>query len=459
MCFRRACTVLVVGISMLAGAACDSSGKGADQESASTTTPAPTTTPMPAQECGLEGGEAKCAPASQRVDTGKPEFSHPTEINNPLFPTATLTQAIQLGEEAGGQERVEATLMPDTKVIEWDGNHVETVVRQFIAYSGPRIVEVALDYFAQADDGAVWYFGEDVYNYHDGAVANMEGSWLAGKQGPPGMIMPAQPRAGAVYRPENIPGLVFEEVTVQAVDQTIDGPRGPVKGAITTREHLMEGDFEDKAFAPGYGESRIKAEDEFVQMALAVPTDAIPGPPPAELKAVSTGSVSLFDAAGKKDWTAAETAMETVNSAWHTYTAGEVPKLLGAQTGGALKALSGAVGARNAAGTRRAAVNLARAALDLELRYRPPAEVDRDRLAAWARQAQVDSEAGDGKGLTGDVAILETIRNRMTHILEAPVAGHLEQLLVALRGAARGKDRAAVASNTQALIALAAGGS
>jgi hypothetical protein len=445
----RAVTVLVVGISMLVGAGCNRGSNEAVHDST-------------AQECGFVDEKAKCAPESKRVDKitkDAPKFSHPTKITNPLFPAATLTQVIQLGEKAGDQERVEATLMPGTRVIDWYPEKIETVVQQFIAYSGPRIVEVALDYFAQADDGSVWYFGEDVFNYRDGVVADTEGSWLAGTHGPPGMIMPAQPKAGAVYRPENIPGLVFEEVTVQDVDQTIDGPRGPVRGGITTREHLKEGDFEDKAYTPGYGESRSKAEDEFVQVALAVPTDAVSGPPPAELNALSTGAVTLFDAAGKSDWPAAETAMETVNSAWHTYAAGEVPKLLGTQAGGALKALSDAVGAKNAPGTRQAAVNFARAVLDLQLRHRLPAEIDRDRLGAWARQVQVDADAGDDKGLIGDVAILETIRNRMLHTLEAPVAQQLGNLLVALRGAAAAKDRAAAAGSAQSLIALVAGGS
>ena len=35
------------------------------------------------------------------------------------------------------------------------------------------------------------------------------------------MIMPADPKVGDVYRPENIPGFVFEEVTVKAVKEKI----------------------------------------------------------------------------------------------------------------------------------------------------------------------------------------------------------------------------------------------
>ena len=76
------------------------------------------------------------------------------------------------------------------------------------------------------DDGSVWYFGEDVYNYADGVVRDTSGTWLAGKEGPAAMIMPGAPKVGDVNRPENIPGLVFEEVAVKAVDRTMAGPQG-----------------------------------------------------------------------------------------------------------------------------------------------------------------------------------------------------------------------------------------
>ena len=60
---------------------------------------------------------------------------------------------------------------------------MSTRIHQYVAYSGGRILEVALDWYAQADDGSVWYFGEDVFNYEDGVVADTHGTWLAGKDG------------------------------------------------------------------------------------------------------------------------------------------------------------------------------------------------------------------------------------------------------------------------------------
>lgn len=209
------------------------------------------------------------APEGDRVDRARPGFTDPTRITNPRFPVADLTQVLQLGHEGGKPLRVEVTRLPRPRTIEWDGRRVGTVASQFVAYLDGRIQEVAVDYFAQADDGSVWYFGEDVANYRDGTVADHDGSWLAGRDGPPGMIMPADPREGDVYRSENIPGLVFEQDTVRSTTGTVDGPRGPVQGATLVEELLMDGTVEHKAFAPGYGEFRAQAKDELVTGTLA----------------------------------------------------------------------------------------------------------------------------------------------------------------------------------------------
>ncbi|MDT5245463.1 MAG: hypothetical protein QOD36_2839, partial [Mycobacterium sp.] len=61
---------------------------------------------------------------------------------------------------------------------------VDTAVIQYVAYLDGRIHEVAIDWYAQADDGSVWYFGEDVFNYEDGKVADTNGTWVAGDTTP-----------------------------------------------------------------------------------------------------------------------------------------------------------------------------------------------------------------------------------------------------------------------------------
>jgi hypothetical protein len=194
------------------------------------------------------------APESELVDREQPSFSDPTNITNPLFPIGQLESVILLGRVDRLPFRTEVTLLPETKTIEWNGQQVEVLVSQYVAYLDGRITEVALDWYAQADDGSVWYFGEDVYNYEDGAVANKDGSWTAGVDGPAAMIMPADPQEGDVYRPENIPGLVYEEVTVQSSGKTVHGPQGLVDEAIVVEELHQDGETEGKIFARGYGE-------------------------------------------------------------------------------------------------------------------------------------------------------------------------------------------------------------
>ena len=146
------------------------------------------------------------APDSERVDLVTPTFSKPTPITNPLHPTSEVTQVIMGGQVDDKPFRTEVTLLPGTKPIPLRGTTVDTAIIQYVAYSDGRIHEVALDWYAQADDGSVWYFGEDVFNFEDGKVADTKGTWIASDKTPAAMIMPAKPAVGNVYRPENAPG-------------------------------------------------------------------------------------------------------------------------------------------------------------------------------------------------------------------------------------------------------------
>jgi hypothetical protein len=358
------------------------------------------------------------APESARVDRGTPTFSNPKVITNPLFPAGSVTQAVLLGSEGKKRLRFEVALLPETKTIDWDGKRVETVVSQFVGYSDGRIAEVARDFFAQADDGSVWYFGEDVANYEDGKPVDTEGTWLAGKDGPPGMIMPAAPNVGDVYRPENIPGLVFEEVTVKATGQTVDGPRGRVDGAVLVQEKLMDGTVEDKTFAPGYGEfhARVENEEEDYTMAVAAPTDATPGPVPRPLSILFAGVEELLRLGeGRPMQEEASATADNMAKAWRQYTSAPLPGLLRPEMDGAMAALGKAVADKKVPGIHEAAIQVGQTALDLQLQFRPPTEVDRDRLYFWSRQLALDGEAHDGDAVAGDLVAIDAIWARSSH--------------------------------------------
>jgi hypothetical protein len=439
----------------LAAAACSDSGSSNAADQGSTDAEPASDTPS-----------QPTAPDSQRADLVEPTFSVPTTVDNPLFPISDLHSAILLGNDEGNPLRIETVLLPEPKVIEVGGQKVETLVSQFVSYLDGRIHEVALDWYAQDDAGNVWYFGEDVFNYEDGVVADTEGTWIAGEDGPPGMIMPADPQIGQAYRPENIPDLVFEEVTVKALDLTVAGPRGPVAGAMVgTENHLLEGNYEDKTFAPGYGEFASGVGGNLEALALAVPTDTQPGGVPPELEALSRGAGDVFAAAGSGDWEAATRSLDAMIAAWEAHRAsGTVPPLLDVQMGQALDALRGnalmpAVDDRNPEGARDAALDVEMAALDLELQYRPPAEVDLGRLNVWANQLALDSasDEADAGHIAGDVSSIEWVWDRIAHHMDQADADEVARQLEDLRAAADEEDTDAAAEAAPRFVDSVAG--
>ena len=153
-------------------------------------------------------------------------------MTNPLFPIAELDSAILNGHVDGKPFYTETTLLPFTRLIEWTpGQCVRVLVSQYMAFLDGKLEETAIDLYAQADDGSVWYLGEDVYDYDTaGRIFTTEGTWHAGTEGPAAMIMPSNPQVGDAHRPENIPGNVFEEVSRDAGGPDLRRPVGPGLG-------------------------------------------------------------------------------------------------------------------------------------------------------------------------------------------------------------------------------------
>ena len=418
----------------------------------------PTAGESPPEACvpSEKGGCLPVAPESDRVDLMRPTFSHPTDVTNPLHPSSDLHSAVMLGQSGGQPFRTEITLLPATKTIEWNGQTIEALESQYVAYVDGRIEEVALDWYAQADDGSVWYLGEDVFNYEDGVVADTGGTWMAGRDGPGAMIMPADPQVGDVYRPENIPGVVFEEVTVRQTGQTVDGPHGPVAGAILVDELHMDGGHEEKTFAPGYGEFSTGSGANLDALALGVPADALAGPPPAELATLFSAAVDIDASVALDEWQGAERSFDALTGAWEAYRSDGVPPLLESRMNEELDALGAALGARDPEQTRQAALRAAIAGLDFQLRYLPPEEIDRKRFGLWLRQVRLDADGDDAAGVAGDAAVLEWIRDRLaSHWAEGVVADG-DALLAELRAAADAEDVSAASDAAVRLAALLA---
>src|SRR5829696_807784 len=391
------------------------------------------------------------APESKRVDITMPTFSDPTNITNPLFPVSKQESVLMVGYVDGKPFRTEVTLLPETRIIEWQGQRVETLVSQYTAYLDGRIQEVAYDLYAQADDGSVWYFGEDVADLEGGAIVTKEGTWVAGKDGPAAMVMPSDPKVGDAYRTENTPGIAFEEVTVKAVGKTLDGPLGPVQGGLLAEELHMDGKTEGKTFAPGYGEFYTSDGRDVEALALAVPTDALSGPLPDELGDLHGGALHTFDAAKSRDWNAASAAVNKMNAAWKAYRSGKVPKKVGPRMNEALASLKAAVDARDAERTSQAAIDVAQWSLDLRLLYRPQTEIDLARMDLWAAQLTLDAAARDAGSVGGDVFTIGYIRDRILNTLDDADVVRVDTEVQQLQVAAADKDLVAASDAAERL--------
>ena len=397
----------------------------------------------------------RIAPESQRVDLLVPVFSNSTRVTNSLFPISDLHSAVLVGKFEGKAWRAETTLLRETRAVEWNGQNIETLQSQFVAYLNGRIYEVAVDLYAQADDGSVWYFGEAAYSYEKGRINDVNETWHAGVEGPATMIMPGHPRAGDVYRPENIPGLIFEQVTVTKINEKQEGPTGIVGGVMIGRELHMEGDLEDKSFAPGYGELRSGLGDDYEATALVVPADALSQPLPAELPRLSNSALGVLDAARSKDWEKASAGIDELRGIYSSFRGRNPPKKLDAQMSETLDLLAKGIKAHDAVAAAPAAFALALGVADLTLRYLPPAEVDRMRFELWARELAVDAAAEDSSAVAGDVATLEWLRDRL--VFSAAEVNRIEDQLRYLRAAADALDMTAAANAADRLRATAAG--
>ena len=102
-----------------------------------------------------------------------------------------------------------------------------------------------------------------------------------------------------------------------------------------------------------------------------------------------------------------------MTSAWSTFRAGEVPERLGDQMRQALDALAAAVGAHDSRKAAQAALDVASAGLDLQLRYRPVVAINLARFELWARRLLVDAAARNPAAIHGDVTTLAWIRDRL----------------------------------------------
>lgn len=172
-----------------------------------------------------------------------------TVSTNPYFPMAVGDQWSYEGEEDGEEVSLLITVLNRMRLI--DG--VTTRVIEEREWLDDVLLEISWNYFAQAEDGTICYFGEDVDIYEDGGIVH-DGAWCADDPGSaPGIFMPADPQPGQTFQMELAPGIAEDQgkivgsgpVTVEA---------GTFPETIRVRESTpLESGIGFKTWAAGTG--------------------------------------------------------------------------------------------------------------------------------------------------------------------------------------------------------------
>jgi hypothetical protein len=171
------------------------------------------------------------------------------QSTNPYFPMDVGRQSILTGESDGEPTVLQITVLNLTRVI--DG--VATRIIEEREFVDDELFEISWNYFVQAADGTICYYGEDVDIFEDGEISH-EGTWCADDPGnAAGIFMPADPRPGMKFQIEVAPGVAEDEAKVVGIGP-IEVPFDRFTETIRIREfNPLDGGKDFKFHAAGFG--------------------------------------------------------------------------------------------------------------------------------------------------------------------------------------------------------------
>jgi hypothetical protein len=216
-------------------AGCASAGSGGP--------PPQVTQPLPTQSAPSSG--------SSYHPTIDPSRFSPV-ISNRYFPLRSGRTLVYDGIRDGKPQHTEMKVTGETRVI----MGVKCIVVRDDVTSSGALVEKTTDWYSQALDGSVWYFGEATAEYVNGTVSSTQGSWEAGVDGAqPGIIMEAAPRVGDNYRQEFRPGIAEDTAKIIKTNLTTKVGGVSYKNVVVTEDTnpLAPDKQDEKQYAPGVG--------------------------------------------------------------------------------------------------------------------------------------------------------------------------------------------------------------
>lgn len=174
------------------------------------------------------------------------------EIDNPFYPLVVGQVSVFEGMEDGAPIHLEIEVLEETREVAG----VTTRVIEEREQEDGEIVEISRNFFVQAADGTVCYYGEEVDIYENGEVVAHEGEWEAGVDGAlPGVVMPAVPMVGQSFDQEVAPGIAEDHAEIVTMGDAVEVPAGTFDDTLRTEETtpIEPGVKEYKDYGRGVG--------------------------------------------------------------------------------------------------------------------------------------------------------------------------------------------------------------
>ena len=184
---------------------------------------------------------------------------------NPYFPLVQGNEWVYKITTPGQPDQTDTMIVTgDTKLIE--GVTCVVVTDQVADTQTKVVLEDTQDWYAQDNDGNVWYCGESTSTYQtfpgdnpqNPELVDIEGSWKTGREGAkPGILIEFAPKVGDVYRQEFLLGTAEDAAEVISIEASEQAPGGSCDGdCIETREFssLEPDTSENKFYKPDVGQ-------------------------------------------------------------------------------------------------------------------------------------------------------------------------------------------------------------
>lgn len=200
--------------------------------------------------------------ATSKVQTQTPAFDtsnfhDPLKIDNKYYSLKPGTIMTYKGtDEEGNSMRDIITVTNDTKEVQG----IPTRVVNDTVFVEGKLEETTNDWYAQDNNGNVWYMGEDTTDFTNKKNPH-EGSWESGVKGAKaGLIMLGEPKVGITYDQEFAKDVAEDKATVLSLDNNVTVPYGSYSNVVKTKEFSgLEPDVvEQKYYAANVGDVKEK---------------------------------------------------------------------------------------------------------------------------------------------------------------------------------------------------------